>query len=204
MTRSQKRSIINSFITLAVAGVALWYFATRRADTSSDQPLQGSRNQPVAEQVKPSSSQSSSSSPQGASAVSALERASSTARIGAAPGSTSTPSAIPQAFPADQVVVTEGTEKAQIPPDLQAQLDAPPPELPEDLKRQLNAPPPELPADLKAQLNAPPRELPEDIKRALAIPPRIVTLDEVNNPNHAQEAPAPSATAAAPAQQTGP
>lgn len=76
----------------------------------------------------------------------------------------------------------ESHDPNQLPPDLQAQLDASPPELPEDLKKQLALPPQELPEDLKAQLNSPPPELPEDIKKALSIPPRVVTLDEVNNP----------------------
>lgn len=70
-----------------------------------------------------------------------------------------------------------------LPDDLKAQLNAPPPELPDDLKRQLELPPQELPEDLKAQLKAPPPELPDDIKESLKQPPRIVTLEEVNGVN---------------------
>ena len=54
--------------------------------------------------------------------------------------------------------------------------------LPQDLQKQLETAPVELPPDLKAQLNAPPPELPEDIKQALKIPPRKVSIEEVNNP----------------------
>lgn len=90
---------------------------------------------------------------------------------------------LPAAFPADRIVRTEPPTDVVLPPDLQRQLDAPPPQLPDDLKAQLDGPPPELPEDLKAQLNAPPPEIPDDIKRAMQTPPRIVTIDEVNNPD---------------------
>ncbi len=77
---------------------------------------------------------------------------------------------------------TESNNPDDLPPDLKAQLNAPPPELPEDLRRQLEMEPQELPPDLKAQLESPPPPIPDDIKRALAIPPRVVSIEEVNTP----------------------
>jgi len=55
-----------------------------------------------------------------------------------------------------------------------------PDDLPEDLKKQLLSPA-EIPEELQAQINAPRGEVPEDIKNALKQPAKQISADEVNN-----------------------
>ena len=174
MANSKKKqaAVLNVLATVAVIAAAFWYF-TQRALPARTPPAQTTTATTTPKTAPPTTANQAASS---------VKPGDVTAK---APVASDPPTLVPKAFPADQVTVTTGeTNPAEIPPDIQAQINAPPPALPDDLKRQLNAPPPELPADLKAQLNAPPRELPEDIKRALQIPPRVVTIDEVNNPKH--------------------
>ena len=164
--KNQKTSAVNIAISVLVVLGAFWYFS--------------STNEPVAsKQTAPKIT----ANPETATGNSASKKAPvESAAVHSPSSSAANPSSFPAAIPADRVTVTEQSGETQLPPDLQAQINAAPPELPEDLKRQLTEPPPELPADLKAQLSAPPPEIPEDIKRALQTPPRIVTIDEVNNP----------------------
>ncbi len=165
-------SPLNIAVSALVVLAALYYFSS--SSTAPKQPTasgSGEIGKPTSAKLSTSSSTSSSAMAPSPSTVTAKSPISN----------------IPAAIPSDRATVTEASGDVRLPPDLQAQVNAPPPELPEDLKRQLAEPPPELPADLQAQLNAPPPEIPEDIKRALQTPPRIVSIDEVNNPKLLEE-----------------
>ncbi len=169
MNSKSKRpqSKLNALVTVLVMLAAIWFFSSRSNDGAAPST------------AVPTKSPGKTSSP-----VTPEKSAQPAAKTSEQPAHISN---IPAAIPADRVVVTQESGTTELPADIQEQLNAQPPELPEDLKRQLNSPPPELPDDLKAQLKAPPPELPDDIKRAMQIPPRLVTIDEVNNPQHLKD-----------------
>lgn len=166
--KNRKASLANVVITVLVVVGAFWYFSS----------VYGAGYVTGVDARKSATTDRKNPAP----ASTAHSGAAETRSANVPSGQSSSVSSFPGAIPAERVTVTEPAGQTELPPDLQAQVNAAPPELPEDLKRQLTEPPPELPPDLKAQLNAPPPEIPEDIKRALQTPPRIVTIDEVNNP----------------------
>jgi len=163
--RKKQLAFINTFVPILVILVALWY-------------LFGGETKKTVESIVAKPAPTANASSRSVAATSESKQSAGSPSQPAKPQDD-----LPAGFPADRVVRTQPPSDVSLPPDLQRQLDASPPELPEDLKAQLNAPPPEMPEDLKAQLNAPPPEIPEDIKRAMQTPPRIVTIDEVNDPD---------------------